>query len=68
MQQVVVDLARSPLYGKRIWIDAGHGKIPGGADDPGAIGTTYGTREKVVNLEVALALQRLLEEAGPSCT
>jgi len=63
-QQVVVDLARSPLYGKRIWIDAGHGKIPGGADDPGAIGTTYGTREKVVNLEVALALQRLLEEAG----
>lgn len=63
-EQVVVDLINSPLYGKRIWVDAGHGWIPGGKDDPGAIGTTYGTKEKVVNLEVALALQRQLEEAG----
>lgn len=63
-KQVVVDLINSPLYGKRVWVDAGHGRIPGGSDDPGAIGTTYGTKEKVVNLEVALALQRQLEEAG----
>lgn len=63
-KQVAVDLINSPVYGKRIWIDAGHGKIPGGNDDPGTIGTTYGTLEKEVNLEVALALQRQLEEAG----
>lgn len=63
-EQVVVDLIHSPLYGKRIWVDAGHGWIPGGSDEPGAIGATYGTTEKVVNLEVALALQRQLEAAG----
>jgi N-acetylmuramoyl-L-alanine amidase len=61
---IIVDLVSSPVYGKRIWIDAGHGKIPGGADDPGSIGRTYRTYEKAVNLSVALELQRQLQAAG----
>jgi N-acetylmuramoyl-L-alanine amidase len=61
---VVIDLVSSPLLGKRIWIDAGHGKIPGAKDDPGSIGKTYGTYEKVVNLQVALELQKRLLAAG----
>ncbi len=61
---VIVDIITSPVYGKRIWIDAGHGKIPGGKDDPGSIGTTYRTREKDINLAIALELQRLLQSAG----
>ncbi|MGE5673068.1 MAG: N-acetylmuramoyl-L-alanine amidase [Mycobacterium leprae] len=61
---VVIDLVTSPVYGKRIWIDAGHGKIPGGNDDPGSIGRTYGTQEKRVNLAVALELQKRLQAAG----
>lgn len=61
---VVLDLITSPVYGKRIWIDAGHGKIPGGKNDPGTIGTTYKTREADVNLAVSLELQKRLEGAG----
>ncbi|HWH68184.1 MAG TPA: N-acetylmuramoyl-L-alanine amidase, partial [Candidatus Sulfotelmatobacter sp.] len=61
---IVVDLITSPVYGKRIWIDAGHGRIPGAKDDPGSIGKTYGTLEKTVNLQVALELQRKLQAAG----
>jgi N-acetylmuramoyl-L-alanine amidase len=61
---LIIDLVTSPVYGKRIWIDAGHGKIPGGADDPGSIGRTYGTLEKVINLQVALQLQKQLQAAG----
>lgn len=56
---IVLDLPSSPLIGKRIWIDAGHG---GG--DPGATGTTYGTKEMTANLAVSLALQSRLESAG----
>jgi N-acetylmuramoyl-L-alanine amidase len=61
---IVVDLITSPVYGKRIWIDAGHGKIPGAKDDPGSIGKLYGTYEKVINLQVALELQKRLQAAG----
>lgn len=61
---VVIDVVSSPVFGKRIWIDAGHGKIPGAKDDPGSIGKTYGTYEKVVNLQVALELQKRLQAAG----
>lgn len=56
---IVVDLVTSPIAGKRIWIDAGHG-----GDDPGAIGKTFGTREKDLTLPLALELQRQLQEAG----
>jgi|GEM_PF-2410087 len=61
---IVIDLVTSPVYGKRIWIDAGHGKIPGGNDDPGSIGKTYKTQEKQANLAVALELQHRLRDAG----
>jgi N-acetylmuramoyl-L-alanine amidase len=61
---VVVDLVTSPVYGRRIWIDAGHGKIPGGKDDPGTIGRTFRTYEKNVNLAIALELQERLQAAG----
>ncbi|HWI61106.1 MAG TPA: N-acetylmuramoyl-L-alanine amidase family protein [Symbiobacteriaceae bacterium] len=61
---IIIDLVNSPIFGKRIWIDAGHGKIPGAKDDPGSIGKTYGTYEKAVNLQVALELQRKLQAAG----
>lgn len=56
--QLVLDLISSPVYGKRIWIDAGHG-----GSDPGAIGPA-GTAEKGVTLAVSLALRDLLEQAG----
>ncbi len=62
--QIIVDVVTSPVYGKRIWVDAGHGQVPGGRDDPGAVGETYGIYEKEVNLQVALALQKKLEAAG----
>ncbi|HYF91579.1 MAG TPA: N-acetylmuramoyl-L-alanine amidase family protein [Symbiobacteriaceae bacterium] len=61
---ITVDLISSPVYGKRIWIDAGHGRIPGAKDDPGSIGKTYKTYEKTINLQVALELQRRLQAAG----
>lgn len=63
-RSIAVELISSPVYGKRIWIDAGHGKIPGGNDDPGSIGKFFKTYEKVVNLQVSLELQKRLQEAG----
>lgn len=54
----------APLSGRRIWLDAGHGKIPGGANDPGTLGKTTGITEAQVNLKVALELQKLLQGAG----
>lgn len=53
-----LDFRGSPLIQKRIIVDAGHGGI-----DLGACGR-QGTREKVINLEVALRLKDLLEGAG----
>ncbi len=50
--------AKSPLAGKTIVIDPGHG-----GPDPGAVGIT-GYREKVVNLAVALELAPMLRDAG----
>jgi N-acetylmuramoyl-L-alanine amidase len=61
---IVVDVVTSPVFGRRIWVDAGHGQVPGQADDPGTIGKYYKTYEKAVNLQVALELQRQLQEAG----
>lgn len=46
------------LRGKVITIDPGHGET-----DSGAVGST-GLKEETVNLEVAIRLKKLLEEAG----
>ncbi|HHY74212.1 MAG TPA: SH3 domain-containing protein [Bacillus bacterium] len=55
---VRIILLNSGLAGKRIVVDAGHG-----AHDPGAKGPS-GTKEKDVNLAVALKLADLLRYAG----
>lgn len=57
--RAVLDIVTSPLYQRRIWVDAGHG-----GSDVGTTGTTYGLREADVNLAVALRLQQYLEQAG----
>lgn len=62
--KIALELVTSPLYGKRIWVDAGHGKVPGGKDDPGSISKVYKVYEKHVNLMVSLELQKLLQAAG----
>ncbi len=56
--QLVLDLIQSPVFGKRIWIDAGHG-----GRDPGTLGVA-GTREKDVTLAVSRQLQDLLVQSG----
>ncbi|MFO7172426.1 MAG: N-acetylmuramoyl-L-alanine amidase family protein [Bacillota bacterium] len=56
--QVVLELEGSPVYGRRIWVDPGHG-----GHDPGALGPS-GSQEKQVNLAVALRLRELLTQAG----
>jgi N-acetylmuramoyl-L-alanine amidase len=53
-----VVLGQAELSGLTIVVDAGHGGW-----DPGAVGRT-GLSEKDVNLDIALRLARLLEEAG----
>ena len=53
-----VTVAGAPLSGATVVLDPGHG-----GDEPGAVGPA-GTREKDVNLAVALEAERLLEEAG----
>jgi N-acetylmuramoyl-L-alanine amidase len=57
-RRLSLDFYSSPLIQKRIIVDAGHGGI-----DLGASGR-QGTREKAINLEVALRLKDLLEGAG----
>ncbi|MGD8188870.1 SH3 domain-containing protein [Brevibacillus ginsengisoli] len=47
------------LKNKVIVVDAGHG-----GDDTGAIGKSFGTQEKTINLQVALDLKAKLEAAG----
>lgn len=59
---VKVTLLSSGLAGKRIVVDAGHGD-----HDPGAKGPA-GTKEKDVNLAVALKLADLLRNAGADVT
>lgn len=61
---IALEVVASPVYGKRIWIDAGHGKVPGGKDDPGTVGQVLKLYEKDVNLKVSLQLQKLLQAAG----
>jgi N-acetylmuramoyl-L-alanine amidase len=56
--EAVVEISRSPVYRKLIFLDPGHG----GAD-PGAIGLN-GLLEKEVNLALALRLRDFLIEAG----
>jgi N-acetylmuramoyl-L-alanine amidase len=55
--QLVVRFKRSPIIRKTIVIDPGHGGI-----DNGAVGRQI--REKDLNLEIAMRLKNLLEEAG----
>ncbi len=57
-RKLTINFKQSPLIGKTILVDAGHGGV-----DPGACGR-QGTREKDVNLEVIMLLKNLLEEAG----
>ncbi|WP_255298438.1 SH3 domain-containing protein [Brevibacillus dissolubilis] len=47
------------VAGKVIVLDAGHG-----GDDAGAIGTSFSTQEKVINLQVTQYLKNKLEAAG----
>ncbi len=56
--EAVVEVSRSPVYRKLIFLDPGHG----GAD-PGATGSS-GLMEKELNLDLALRLRQLLVEAG----
>lgn len=58
-QSVGWEPASRELAGKTIMLDAGHG----GAD-PGTIGTTYGTKEKDVVLDITLKTAALLERGG----
>jgi len=48
---------RNELYGKTIVVDAGHGGVDGGANNKYIL-------EKDINLDVALRLQKKLEESG----
>jgi N-acetylmuramoyl-L-alanine amidase len=57
-RKLTINFKRSPLIGKTIILDPGHGGV-----DPGASGR-QGTREKEVNLDVAMRLKELLENAG----
>lgn len=55
----IIEWSKAGIEGKRIAIDPGHG-----GHDPGAISLHSGLLEKDVTLNIALELQRLLEEAG----
>jgi N-acetylmuramoyl-L-alanine amidase len=57
-RRLEVVFRRSPLIGKTIVLDAGHGDF-----DTGAWGR-QGAREKEINLDVVMRLKSLLEEAG----
>lgn len=57
-RKLVLNVKKSPLVGKTVFLDAGHGGV-----DPGACGR-QGTREKEINLDVTYRLKELLEEAG----
>lgn len=57
-RRLTLHFKRSPIAGKTIVLDAGHGGV-----DMGACGR-QGVREKDVNLEVTMRLKDLLEDAG----
>lgn len=56
--QITVELLKPGLCGRTVVIDAGHG-----GSDPGALGLS-GTKEKDINLAIALALRDKLKAAG----
>jgi N-acetylmuramoyl-L-alanine amidase len=59
-RSLVIDLITSPIYGKKIFVDPGHG-----GTDGGAAGVVAGPGlEKLVNLQLSLQLQRVLIDAG----
>lgn len=58
VREIDINVSGSPLKGRVIVVDPGHG-----GSDPGATGIT-GLREKVVNLAVAKELIPMLEAAG----
>ncbi len=57
-RQLTFRFAKSPIIGRKIIVDAGHGGV-----DMGASGR-QGTREKNVNLDVALRVKDRLERLG----
>jgi N-acetylmuramoyl-L-alanine amidase len=57
-RKLTINFKRAPLMGHTIILDPGHGGV-----DSGACGRR-GTREKDVNLEVAMRLKDLLEDVG----
>jgi N-acetylmuramoyl-L-alanine amidase len=57
-RQLTINFSRSPLTGRTIVLDAGHGGV-----DSGTCGS-QGTQEKDVNLDITLRLKSLLEEVG----
>lgn len=57
-RRLTLSFQKSPLIGKTVVLDPGHGGV-----DSGACGR-QGIREKEVNLEVAMRLKDLLETAG----
>jgi len=57
-RRITVLFRKSPLIGKTIVVDPGHGGV-----DMGATGR-QGTREKDVNFDVAMRLKEKLEDAG----
>lgn len=57
-RKLTISFRRSPVLGKTIVLDPGHGGV-----DPGATGR-QGTREKDINFEVTMKVKSLLEEAG----
>ena len=57
--QMTVQFQPSPLVGKVIVLDAGHGGV-----ETGALGHSLGLREKDINFDVTLRLKELLEKAG----
>ncbi len=63
--EVVVDRPRSESpAGRKVVLDPGHGRTtPEGYYDSGAVGPA-GTKEGPINLDIALRLRDLLEEAG----
>lgn len=57
-KELVIRFAKAPVTGRVVVVDAGHG-----GEDPGAVGPS-GLKEKDVNLDVAMRLQKMLLDSG----